>query len=143
MLEGLLLRRQSKQRPDLIGKDAGHLDNCGYVRVAFRGKKYLRSHLMFALRHGRLPTSQLDHINRIRMDDRTENLREVSHSQNMCGIEHPKNDHSRWELPSAKDDLKQKLCASESFIVLGGLIPTLRAALAYQQKRKELYREFA
>lgn len=36
----------------------------------------------FALRHGRWPSEQIDHVNGDRTDNRAENLREVSNSEN-------------------------------------------------------------
>ena len=42
-----------------------------------------------AWHHGRLPTMQIDHINRDSFDNRIENLREVTQSENLLNSEHP------------------------------------------------------
>jgi hypothetical protein len=66
----------------------------GYVRVIifFRGERFeLRKHrLVFFLVHRRFP-KEIDHINGIKTDNRIENLREVSHSENEA------NKLRRWE----------------------------------------------
>lgn len=53
-----------------------------YWRVGVRGKRLLRSRIVFALAHGRWPTAELDHVNRNTEDDRPENLREATRAQN-------------------------------------------------------------
>lgn len=139
---GVLILIKNKQRPDLVGQEAGYVDNCGYVRVAFRGRKFLRSHIMFALFHGRLPASKLDHKNRNRTDDRPENLREVNHHQNMWNRTPKKRD-----LPmgvTAKDGrFVAKVMCRRKLHYLGRFDTPEEANAAYQSKRKELFGEYA
>lgn len=53
------------------------------VPIGYRKYKKLRvHHLVWAWVHGKLPTGEIDHINNDRADNRIENLREVSVSQN-------------------------------------------------------------
>ena len=61
---------------------SGHLDNRGYWVVCLDFKKHLVHRLVLEL-SGVLPKSELqaDHINRIRSDNRLENLRWVTRSQ--------------------------------------------------------------
>ena len=47
--------------------------------------------VVWAWHHGRLPTMQIDHINGNGFDNRIENLREVSQSENM------RNQHRQWK----------------------------------------------
>ena len=58
-----------------------------YQRFGFRyqGKvKFLNYHwAIWAWHHGQFPTKQIDHINGVETDNRFENLREVSSSENM------------------------------------------------------------
>jgi hypothetical protein len=64
----------------------GVIYNNGYVRVHvfFRGEKFKiwKHRLVFFLVHHRFP-KEIDHINGIKTDNRIENLREVSHSENL------------------------------------------------------------
>lgn len=68
------------------GKDAGCVDERGYLRVLIfsNGRKQkLRGHtLAWFIVHGRLPIGEIDHINGVRSDNRIENLREVSRTDN-------------------------------------------------------------
>jgi hypothetical protein len=54
----------------------------GYRVVTFAKNKYAAGRLAFLLAEGRWPDAQIDHINRNREDNRWENLRDVSHSEN-------------------------------------------------------------
>jgi hypothetical protein len=55
----------------------------GYLKVSFQGNKYLAHRLAWFLHYGKWPESQLDHINRNKTDNRIENLREATGSQNL------------------------------------------------------------
>jgi hypothetical protein len=68
------------------GKPAGRKEPRGYICVKFRmkGESVCISvhHIVWALHHGNWPEQHLDHINRIRDDNRIENLREVTPAEN-------------------------------------------------------------
>lgn len=55
----------------------------GYTYIEIDKKKYKASRLAWLYIYGTHPSLDIDHINRIRNDDRIENLREVSKSENM------------------------------------------------------------
>lgn len=68
-------------RPGLVRKGdlAGTLDSYGYVQIGVDGKSYRAYRLAWLYMEGYWPENEVDHINRIRNDDRWRNLREVSH----------------------------------------------------------------
>ena len=81
--DGKLFWWISPGRRAKVGSEVGTLDTDGYRRVGFRGTTYLTHRLIFLYHHGYLPENQIDHINRIKNDNRIENLREVSPSCNL------------------------------------------------------------
>ena len=60
------------------GIDAGYLNEKGYVRMFVDGKQYRAHRLVILYTDGYMPEGEVDHINRIRSDNRRKNLREVS-----------------------------------------------------------------
>lgn len=60
----------------------GSIDKQGYVIIKIKRKQYKAHRLVFAYFNGRLPAKEIDHINRVRCDNRIENLREVSRMEN-------------------------------------------------------------
>lgn len=69
----------------------GSLNRDGYLMLKIKGKKYLAHRLAWFLRYGDFPKSELDHINRIRTDNRIENLRESTRMEQIINSEHPIN----------------------------------------------------
>jgi len=58
----------------------------GYVRIQAGGKLHRAHRLAWLYVHGEWPSSELDHINRNRADNRIENLRLADRSLNMQNI---------------------------------------------------------
>ena len=63
------------------GELAGGLGD-GYRVIGVDGRVYKAARLAVLLMTGRWPRHQVDHIRRVRDDDRWQNLREATHSQN-------------------------------------------------------------
>ena len=64
------------------GDVAGYLHREGYIRIGFSGKVYRAHRLAWLYVHGKWPKYEIDHMNRIRDDNRIVNLREASHADN-------------------------------------------------------------
>jgi len=63
-------------------KEAGFIDNNGYVYISLNGTKRIAHRLAFELMGEDLP-EQVDHINQVRHDNRWCNLRPATRSENM------------------------------------------------------------
>lgn len=63
-------------------KPAGSIDD-GYVKIMLDRNTYRAHRLAFLYMTGEHPDFEVDHINRIRSDNRWSNLRKATHSQNM------------------------------------------------------------
>jgi hypothetical protein len=61
---------------------AGRLRPDGYVSIQIKGRLYFAHRIAWLIVYGEWPKDQIDHINRNRSDNRFENLRCVSRSQN-------------------------------------------------------------
>jgi hypothetical protein len=60
-----------------------------YVQITLNGKKFLAHRLIFMMFYGYMP-KQIDHVNCLKNDNRIENLRICTYSQNQLNIK-PKN----------------------------------------------------
>ena len=67
----------------LVGQEAGSIHKTGYRHVTWLGKVHKVHRLIFLLEYGYLP-SEVDHINGDRQDNRIENLRAATRSENQC-----------------------------------------------------------
>lgn len=64
------------------GSVAGCVGPQGYIRIKIKNKIYLAHRLAWFYTYGRWPIWQLDHINGIRHDNSSSNLREATQSEN-------------------------------------------------------------
>jgi len=62
--------------PKRKGEQAGSQHHSGYRFVKLDGKMYAEHRIAFLYVHGYFPEGDVDHINRIRNDNRPDNLRE-------------------------------------------------------------------
>lgn len=74
---GLLVRKITTGRRGKAGTVVGTLNNGGYLKVKINSKQYLIHRIVYCMHHGYWPEKGIDHINRIKTDNRIENLREA------------------------------------------------------------------
>jgi len=67
----------------MMDKPAGSIHKTGYRHITWRGKVHKAHRLIFMMQYGYLP-SEVDHINGDRADNRIENLRPATRSENQC-----------------------------------------------------------
>lgn len=72
---GLFIRNKN-------GKVIGNVHHTGYIRFMLDKKEYLAHRLAWLYMYGVIPKNQIDHKNNDRSDNRIDNLREVTHSEN-------------------------------------------------------------
>lgn len=75
------------------GKPVGSKALTGYLETAINQERYLVHRLVFLYHRGFFPDF-VDHINGDREDNRIDNLREATHSQNMMNVKISKNNNS-------------------------------------------------
>ena len=77
---------------------AGDVTGCqsggGYLEIKLQNRRYQAHRLAWLHVYGNWPKDQIDHVNRVRTDNRISNLREVSHKQNNQNRGKPSNNTS-------------------------------------------------
>ena len=91
---GIFTRKVRAANCVKVGDRAGSPNGDGYLQIMVQSRKYLAHRLAWLYVYGVWPNDQLDHINRIRTDNRRANLREVSHKQNGQNKSKPSNNTS-------------------------------------------------
>ncbi len=64
------------------GAAAGALTDNGYLAITINGKKHLAHRLAWFVFYGTIPPEYIDHVNRIKTDNRISNLRLATMAQN-------------------------------------------------------------
>lgn len=74
-----------KSNRGLVGCVAGSMHHSGYRQIRVQGRVFLEHRLVWAFHHGRMPDTDLDHIDRDKTNNKISNLRranDVLNSQN-------------------------------------------------------------
>ena len=65
------------------GQRAGSNDGRGYIHIKINGKNYKAHRLAWLYMYGQWPKKHIDHINKVKHDNRIENLRCVTNQENL------------------------------------------------------------
>lgn len=60
---------------------SGSIDHYGYLIIKIKGRQFKAHRIAWLLKYGDFPKSELDHINRNKLDNRVENLRESNREE--------------------------------------------------------------
>ena len=64
------------------GDVAGNLRPDGYIRIGVKGSLYMAHRLAWLYVYGEWPSKEIDHINRVKSDNRIDNLKNCSSREN-------------------------------------------------------------
>lgn len=79
--DGNIYWKISTNRKIKIGNKVGCVNNKNYVIIKLHKKYYLAHRVIFAMHYGYMPT-EIDHIDCNKLNNKIENLREVTREQN-------------------------------------------------------------
>jgi hypothetical protein len=133
-----------------IGDRAGYIDarpnKGGYRYISIDDVTYFAAHLVVLWMTGKWPTDDVDHINRIRDDDRWINLRRGSRSENSANARARGGKYSKlkgvsFNHPAGKYQAQIKVNYRQRYL---GLFDTAEAAhAAYCAAARKYFGEFA
>ena len=140
---GKLYWKTQMGRRGKVGEEAGCLDKSkGYVYIGIGGLKYRAHRLAWLLTYGEMPEDQIDHINGDKADNRIENLRSLTHQENLRAFHKPRVGVSSkyrgvsWHKRIGKWQVRVKIDGKENNE--GYFECELEAARAYDKKAEEL-----
>lgn len=129
-----------------IGKQAG-FDISGYVYINICGKTYPAHRLVFLYMDGHYPVDcDIDHINMVRNDNRYENLRLATRSQNMQNIRAHKDSTTGVKNVSYRKDTKSysvRMMVDGKYRNFGCFRSKEEAETVADKIRRESHKEFA
>lgn len=128
------------------GKKTGWKDTTGYIRIRAFKKLYHAHRLAYAFMKNEWPENNVDHINRIRDDNRWCNLRPASQSQNCGNQSLSRSNKSGYKgvsyIKSHKLFRAEITCRGRA-MTLGYFKSAHDAGMAYREKALELFGEFS
>lgn len=127
------------------GSVAGRINDHGYLKVWAFKRNWLVHRILFLLRNKEWPKKFLDHKNGIRTDNRAENLREASASENKCNCSHYKKSATKYKgIHFLKDSLKWRVVIMKNYqsFHIGYFKNLDDAILSRNEALKKLHGEF-
>ena len=124
------------------GMEAGHVTNKGYRMISLDGFRSVSHRLAWLYVYGAFPSGEVDHINRVKTDNRLCNLREVTRSENQQNTPIQKNNNSGYRGVSwnARDKKwRAQIYSNRKPIYLGYFDSAEDANLAYLKAAAEMH----
>lgn len=139
---------KTKQGSGRPGRRAGFKEKPGYRRIQINGRAWPESHLVWLIETGHLPPSDkcVDHINRVRSDNRFCNLRLADRAENQANRKTSTRNKTgfkgiHWVRKTKK--WKAEIYARGKRYCLGSYSTKEEAGAAYLAAQREHFGEFA
>lgn len=124
---------------------AGTMDGNGYIQTGIKRKYYKNHRIIYMMHHGFVPEI-LDHIDGNRTNNRIENLRPASVSENQYNRKMNRKTMSKIKGVTWRSDTKKwraKITVDKQEITIGNYMTLEDAEAAITQARQRLHKEFA
>lgn len=142
--DGILYWKANRTGKAKKGTVAGSKHPSGYRQIKIYSQRCLIHRLIFLMHHGYLPEF-IDHINGIKNDNRVENLRAATKSQNLynCGL--PKNNTTGYKnvyFNKRKNKWFVTIHADKKAYFFGYFTTKEEAAIIARQERQKFHKDF-
>jgi len=124
---------------------AGTIDGSGYWQTGIKGRYFKNHRLIFLMHHGYLP-NVIDHIDGNKTNNKIENLREATRSQNNCNTKISSKNTSGIKGVSWVEKFKKwraRIYVEKKMYHLGYFEDFEDAVKASKKARQELHKNFA
>lgn len=126
-------------------KIVGYFNDKKYLQVSVKCNMLKVHRVAWFLYYGEFPVNQIDHIDRNRSNNKIQNLREVTHDQNMLNKSMYHNSSTKlvgvsWHKTNKK--YRAYIGFETKIIHIGYYSTAEEASAAYQKKAAELFGEF-
>lgn len=116
------------------GSEAGYIDTKGYRAIKYKGHMYYAHRIIYAMFNGAIPEGTVvDHINRQPSDNRVENLRAITHQENLF------NTSKVSAYRSASGAWWSRIGKNGKNIYLGSFDTKTKAEAAYKKAKATLH----
>jgi hypothetical protein len=120
------------------GMKAGFKDTYGHMGIEINGKRYLSHRLAWLYVHKKWPDHQIDHINRVRDDNRIDNLRDVLGIVNLNNKGNYRNSTTGFKGVTIKNGrFIAQITVNGKCKYLGSFDTAEKASQAYQNTKKK------
>lgn len=142
------LYRTTNRGGEKIGKIAGWITTCNgrkYKKMSVNRKTVYVHHAIFLMHHGFLP-KYIDHIDCNSLNNKIENLRAATQSQNMGNSKMSSKNTSGYKGVTWRKDTQKwlaQIMVNNKHISLGSYTSKEEAALAYKNGAEKYFGEFA
>lgn len=142
---GLFSWKNPQSKRCKVGQVAGTVKSTGYLEIQIDRKLYKAHRLAHLYMTGEFPAEQIDHVNRIKTDNRWANLRAATQSQNNMNRFQANNTSGKkgvsWDKQTGK--WKAQITVNGKTYRLGLYNDMEDAAVAYSTIAKILHGEFS
>ena len=138
-LTGEFTRKVSMNTAHPVGGIAGTVTNTGYVAIGINGRYYKAHRLAWLYVHGEWPSSEVDHLNRVKTDNSINNLEPKTRSGNTLNCVAARNTNKLGILGVSKSGSRfiARLQVEGVPMYLGIFKTKEAASAAYWQKKGE------
>lgn len=127
----------------VAGASAGGVVTKGYIQVRVDGVAYMAHRIIWMWVKGKIPDCEIDHRNGVKGDNRIENLREATDSQNSQNQHRAKVTNKSGYLGVSRHRRKWRAIIKPSLgsksIILGSFDSPEDASAAYQAAKSRLH----